>query len=121
MPDKPSIFPDNQSGQRIKVGLTGLTGVVLLVSFAALLLSLAPKEDQSIATANSEVEMDANGRVNLDVLEKDMPHDPLAELGVSPGGSLKVPLPDITSLPAVNPQNVGSSGEEEVNPAENRP
>ncbi|MFT8797483.1 hypothetical protein [Zymomonas mobilis] len=120
MPNKRPKFPDNQSGQRIKVGLTGLAGVVLLVSFAAFLLSLAPKEDQTAAMANSEVEMDMNGRVNLDVLEKDPPRDPLAELGVSPGGSVKLPLPDLSSLAASNTQNIPAS-EDEGNPSENMP
>lgn len=120
MPNKHSRFPDNQSGQRIKVGLTGLAGVILLVSFAAFLLSLAPKEDQNAPMTNSETEMDMGGRVNLDVLEKDAPHDPLAELGVSPGGSMKLPLPDLASLPASNTQS-NPSGEDDNNPSQNRP
>ncbi|MFT9100358.1 MAG: hypothetical protein ABF461_00700 [Zymomonas mobilis subsp. pomaceae] len=106
MPEKPPKFLDIQSGHRIKVGLTGLAGVILLVAFAAVLLTLAPKEDNQTSVAlNGDIAATVNGRVNLDALEKEPPHDPLAELGVSPGGNIKPPLPDLSSLPTASTQN----------------
>ncbi|SFS11418.1 hypothetical protein [Sphingomonas jatrophae] len=70
--------------QRVRIGLTGLCSVFLLVLLAAAIFGLAPKEPSasepkaSPAAANA---VDAN------------PKDPLAELGVTPGGSQSDPEP----------------------------
>ena len=65
--------------QRVRVGLTGLSCVFLLVLLAAAFFGLAPADrgvtDRSIL---------ANAADNASNVED--PKDPLAELGVTPGG-----------------------------------
>lgn len=54
--------------QRVRIGLTGLAGVLVLVLFAAAVLGLRSSEPRARPAATA-------------------PKDPLAELGVTPGGS----------------------------------
>lgn len=64
--------------QRVRIGLTGLAGVVVLVLFAAAVLGLRSGEPRPMTTA---------------------PKDPLAELGVTPGGSGADPAPPAARRP----------------------
>ena len=66
--------------QRIRIGLTGLAGVLVLVLFAAAMLGLR---------SSDAVQLTANGSRVADTrtTKPEPSKDPLAELGVIPGGS----------------------------------
>jgi hypothetical protein len=70
--------------QRVRIGLTGLAGVFLLVLAAAAFFGLARQEPD--APSPGALQM-SNGAGNLSTEE--VPKEPLAELGVTPGN-----LPD---------------------------
>lgn len=67
--------------QRVRIGLTGLAAVFLLVVLAASIFGLASDEPPT-----------ANGVVTTQANESATPKEPLAELGVTPGGA-----PDTTN------------------------
>lgn len=82
--------------QRVRIGLTGLASVFLLVVFAAAFFGLASNE--------TVIDTDAAGNVvevrPLDpVANMGQPAEPLAELGVAPGGGPTDPEP-ATDTPA---------------------
>lgn len=62
--------------QRVQIGITGLAVVFLIVLLAAAVVGFRSDNSTSNATANDA----ANGIEN-------QPKDPLAELGVAPGGT----------------------------------
>lgn len=73
------ITPDRkESWRRIRVGLTGLAGILLLIGLtSAMLERLSPRTPEPVVAAG-----DAVGNV------ADVPKDePLAELGVAPGAA----------------------------------
>jgi len=75
--------------QRVRIGLTGLAAVFLLTLLAASILSFLGQDDNgSTKLANGAVV--ANGTA-----ADETPREPLAELGVAPGGSK-----DTTPAPA---------------------
>lgn len=63
--------------QRVRIGLTGLACVFLLVVLAASLFGLLGGDQASVAPAGNAIANAAG----------DLPREPLAELGVTPGGS----------------------------------
>ena len=70
--------------QRVRIGLTGLSCVFLLVLLAAAFFGLAPA-DRGV----SDPSVAGNGMDNA--ANVDDPKDPLAELGVTPGGQPEPP------------------------------
>lgn len=66
--------------QRVRVGLTGLSIVFLIVLLAAAFLGLAGDRDDTGVLPDNQTIAASN-------LIDDTPKDPLAELGVAPGGS----------------------------------
>jgi hypothetical protein len=82
--------------QRVRIGLTGLCSVFLLVLLAAAIFGLTPaekgvREPRPAADGNSSA---------------DDPKDPLAELGVTPGGS-QTDAPKPADAPAPAPAASG--------------
>ncbi len=68
--------------QRVRVGLTGLAAVFLLTLLAASIFSLLGQDEQHGARL-------ANGAMMANVATADdLPKEPLAELGIAPGGNL---------------------------------
>lgn len=99
---------DKRDGmQRIRIGLTGLAGVLVLVLFAAAMLGLRSADTRRPAP---------NGRtVDETARAVDAPKDPLAELGVIPGGTADpapatpAPAQPVPAVPApVQPAPAGS-------------
>lgn len=78
--------------QRVRVGLTGLAAVFLLTLLAASIFGMLGQDDHSAKLANGVVA--SNGAV-----VPDTPKEPLAELGVAPGGN----PPKATTTPALPP------------------
>jgi hypothetical protein len=78
--------------QRVRVGLTGLAAVFLLTLLAASIFGMLGQDDHSAKLANGVVT--SNGAV-----VPDTPKEPLAELGVAPGGN----APKATVPPALPP------------------
>lgn len=68
--------------QRIQIGLAGLTGVVLLIGLANLVVDNARRSD---ATADDNMSAAANVATAVPLSEK--PAEPLAELGVAPAAT----------------------------------
>jgi hypothetical protein len=62
--------------QRVRIGITGLAVVFLVVLLAAAIVGFHSKEKTGNATTAAETENSATP-----------PADPLAELGVAPGGT----------------------------------
>lgn len=62
--------------QRVRIGITGLAVVFLVVLLAAAIVGFHSKEKSGNNAASATTENGANP-----------PADPLAELGVAPGGS----------------------------------
>ncbi len=65
--------------QRVRVGLTGLAAVFLLTLLAASILGMFGQDDPHRARL-------ANGSA-ADIMAAESPKEPLAELGVAPGGN----------------------------------
>jgi len=81
--------------QRVRVGLTGLAAVFLLTLLAASIFSLLGQDDQHGARTAQ-----GGNAANVAAAE-DMPKEPLAELGVAPGGNLpKTSATDNQAAPA---------------------
>lgn len=66
--------------QRVRVGLSGLAGVVLLVGLANIVVDNARKKDGSVQVMTSDSTSNLSGPVNGAA----KPTEPLAELGVTP-------------------------------------
>jgi hypothetical protein len=80
--------------QRVRVGITGLATVFLLTLLAASIFSFLGQDDRTIRLTNGAVV--ANGQAAADP-----PKEPLAELGVAPGGNTPgtTPAPRMTGNP----------------------
>ncbi len=75
--DLPPRDPRDAAMQRVRVGLTGLAAVFLLTLLAASILGmLGQDEPHAVRLANGAV-----------VANVEAPKEPLAELGVAPGGN----------------------------------
>jgi hypothetical protein len=72
--------------QRVRVGLTGLAAVFLLTLLAASIFSLLGQDEQHGVMANGAA------APNMAASEE-LPKEPLAELGVAPGGNLPKTTP----------------------------
>lgn len=79
------ILPRDQRDaimQRVRVGLTGLAAVFLLTLLAASIFSLLGQDEPHGAKPAQ------GGNVANVASAEDLPKEPLAELGVAPGGNL---------------------------------
>lgn len=83
-PDAPSRDPRDAAMQRVRVGLTGLAAVFLLTLLAASVLGMLGQDEPRGARL-------ANGSVAANAAA-DPPKEPLAELGVAPGGNPSKPV-----------------------------
>jgi hypothetical protein len=72
--------------QRVRVGLTGLAAVFLLTLLAASILGMLGQDEHGVRLANGAMSNSAAA---------DAPREPLAELGVAPGGN----QPRIVNVP----------------------
>lgn len=63
--------------QRVRIGITGLAVVFLVVLLAAAIVGF-PSEDESDTTGSAS---------NAALSSRPTPSDPLADLGVAPGGT----------------------------------
>ncbi len=91
--------------QRVRVGLTGLAAVFLLTLLAASIFSLLGQDEPHGAKPAHD------GNVANVASPEDLPKEPLAELGVAPGGNLpKVYAAEneVTLAPAVAPATIAS-------------
>jgi hypothetical protein len=77
--DPPLRDPRDAAMQRVRVGLTGLAAVFLLTLLAASILGMLGQDEPHGAKL-------ANGSVAAN-MAADPPKEPLAELGVAPGGN----------------------------------
>lgn len=78
MPAEESATDRKESWRRIRVGLTGLGGILLLIGLASAMLErLSPRTPEPVA-----INEDVPG--NMTIAPKD---EPLAELGVAPGAA----------------------------------
>ena len=68
--------------QRVRIGITGLACVFLVVLLAAAVVGFRSEDSAALADANGVV---AAASINE---AADEPKDPLAELGVAPGGAM---------------------------------
>ena len=82
--------------QRVRVGLTGLAAVFLLTLLAASIFGMLGQDDHSSRLDNGVVA--SNGAVVADP-----PKEPLAELGVAPGGNAPKASTPAPPAVAVNP------------------
>jgi hypothetical protein len=86
--------------QRVRVGLTGLAAVFLLTLLAASIFNLLGQDDQHGARL-------ANGAVASNMAASDeQPKEPLAELGVAPGGNMPkaaTPAQPGKAIPTLSP------------------
>ncbi len=90
--DSPSKDQRDAIMQRVRVGLTGLAAVFLLTLLAASIFSLLGQDEQDGTKL-------ANGAVVLNgASPDDPPREPLAELGVAPGGNT-TPKTTVTQQP----------------------
>ncbi len=79
------ILPRDQRDaimQRVRVGLTGLAAVFLLTLLAASIFSLLGQDEPHGAKPAHD------GNVANVASAEDLPREPLAELGIAPGGNL---------------------------------
>ena len=85
--------------QRVRVGLTGLAAVFLLTLLAASIFGMLGQDDHSAKFANGVVT--SNGAVVADT-----PKEPIAELGVAPGGNVPKATPAQPPIIAAPPAPV---------------
>ncbi|MDB5696776.1 MAG: hypothetical protein JWN21_2319 [Sphingomonas bacterium] len=71
-----------QTSQRVKVGAIGLAVVVLLIALASAVLGSASRERPVSAPGGAKADMVANMALGNDAASS----EPLADMGVSPGG-----------------------------------
>ncbi len=76
--------------QRVRIGITGLACVFLVVLLAAAVVGFRSEDPRSMTAAANAASNEA----------ADQPKDPLAELGVAPGG----PAPDDSPTQQVHPK-----------------
>jgi hypothetical protein len=93
--------------QRVRVGLTGLAAVFLLTVLAASVLNMLGQDDRPSRLANGAP------AGNVANATEDPPKEPLAELGVAPGGNpAKTPVsaspPAASARPTPNSMPAGS-------------
>jgi hypothetical protein len=81
--------PRDAVTQRVRVGLTGLAAVFLLTLLAAAVFSLLGQDEQHDTRVAA-----GGGRVTNVASADDLPKEPLAELGIAPGGNLPKASPD---------------------------
>lgn len=85
--------------QRVRVGLTGLAAVFLLTLLAASIFSLLGQDEQHGGRPAH------GGNVANVASAEDLPKEPLAELGIAPGGNLpKASAADSQAMPAKAPE-----------------
>ncbi len=84
MADEETLLRDQRDAimQRVRVGLTGLAAVFLLTLLAASIFSLLGQDEPHGAKPAR------GGNVANVASAEDLPREPLAELGVAPGGNL---------------------------------
>jgi hypothetical protein len=75
--------PRDAVTQRVRVGLTGLAAVFLLTLLAAAVFSLLGQDEPRDVHAAA-----GGGNVANIASADDLPKEPLAELGIAPGGNL---------------------------------
>ena len=99
--DLPSRDPRDATMQRVRVGLTGLATVFLLTLLAASILGMLGQDEPRGGRL-------ANGAVAANAVA-DPPKEPLAELGVAPGGNVPktavvtaAPVPRPSAPPAAS-------------------
>jgi ABC-type Fe3+-hydroxamate transport system substrate-binding protein len=73
--------------QRVRIGLTGLAAVFLLVILAAAFFGLVSDESTVTTDATGNVVTVAPTPPGGNTSQPSAPKEPLAELGVTPGGS----------------------------------
>jgi len=76
--------------QRVRIGLTGLAAVFLLVLLAAAFFGLISKETTVKTDSTGKVVTVAPPPPGGDAAASSQPKEPLAELGVTPGGAPEV-------------------------------
>ncbi len=76
----------HQVMQRVKVGLIGLSAVILLIGLASAVFSTANRERPVDTVGGSRADMVANLTITNTAIPSDPAKEPLAELGVGPGG-----------------------------------
>lgn len=97
--------PRRQEGlQRVQIGLTGVTGVILLVGLANIVIDKARIDDPSIPPPTVAT-IDANASAG--------PKEPLAELGVQPAQDQAPVVPDLQPDP-----NLAKPMDRDVQPAQ---
>ena len=78
-----SLRDRNESWRRIRVGMTGLGGILLLIGLAnAMLQQLGSAKVQAVPTVTGQPAKSADEK-----------NEPLAELGVAPGAPTKADAP----------------------------
>jgi hypothetical protein len=84
MADEETLLRDQRDAtmQRVRVGLTGLAAVFLLTLLAASIFSLLGQDEPHGA------KLARGGNVANVASAEDLPKEPLAELGIAPGGNL---------------------------------
>lgn len=102
--------------QRVRVGLTGLAAVFLLTMLAASVLNMLGQDDHSPKFANGALIGNAGQ-------PPEAPKEPLAELGVAPGGNTPKPstAPTATATAPMSTQVQAVPGTMSVPPATNSP
>lgn len=96
--DPPARDPRDAAMQRVRVGLTGLAAVFLLTLLAASILGMLGQDEPHGARF-------ANGAVSNGAAA-DQPKEPLAELGIAPGGNqpkTAAPLPAARPIVTIPP------------------
>lgn len=87
----PDFDPDRrESWRRIRVGVTGLGGILLLIGLANAMLQQLGKANAPVTPSVSEQAARSN----------DAKNEPLAELGVAPGAPATTPAPAPAAPPA---------------------
>jgi hypothetical protein len=97
--DAPAKDQRDAAIQRVRVGLTGLAAVFLLTLLAASIFGMLGQDDHGAKLANG---VTSNGTI-----VPETPREPLAELGVAPGGNAPKasapPGPVPATVPADSP------------------
>ena len=79
--------------QRIQVGLAGLTGVVLLVGLANIVVDNVKRDDVA-----QDAAADPAANAAIAVAPEQKPTEPLAELGVAPASDVSTQQPVVADL-----------------------
>lgn len=73
--------------QRVKVGMIGLSAVILLIGLASAVFSAANRERPINVAGAPKADMVANMTITNTAVGDDPATEPLAELGVAPSGA----------------------------------